>query len=447
MLQQINEKTPKIKHMTYYEGDLQKMITKEVERPSLYDGKISPAFMAALWDVAHTTGSNILVNDILHAFLIVSKHIKLFDLLQAAMRMRGLGGQKLELVVSDEDRNLIADKLFKYLNIKVGQDEPLSVDHIIQYALLNEYMQETENNWRAIDKRMNMALMGPILKILWDESTPPDDALKVFELVESLFIRKRGDEAWGQYGKSVQKIKVEEGKKLLLDSWLNHPVLKAIQNNPKLFRNIQIDAIRQELHLIANAYAGPLQETVDSHSDYAKKTMEREKGLEKIKVYVKDREKVNKRETIKFTDKELPKLVERNLPPLRREPYDTRPFIPLPLNIFDGSSYKTVSLKEAHHLNYDQLAALTDQGEILAITPQELFALNPDLKNTLLFNDPDLSISLNIAHVWKNIKGVASTYAPYHFFQKHADHALLIEDRKTGKSSLSLLTSKRPRLC
>lgn len=129
--------------------------------------------MTAFWDLPHTTGSDVRISYLGRAAIIVGRHAKLYEISQSAMRLRqlGEGEQLIEFVVPIEDRKIMAHALREKLEVEVSEGCDLSVDHILSYALLNEVLQEMDNNYRAIDMRMRMAVMKPVLKNMWSEKT------------------------------------------------------------------------------------------------------------------------------------------------------------------------------------------------------------------------------------------------------------------------------------
>lgn len=444
MVKAIHEKNPLITGVVYYDGDIPKVIRLGIEKPLVYNAKMPPESLACLWDVAHNVGSNILINPSAHALFVVGKHTRIAEFLQASMRLRGLGaGQKIEIVTAEEDRKIIVEKLSKYFRIAIKNDEPLTIDQVIQYALLNEILEETGNNWRAIDMRMRMAVLNPILGLLWDISTSPQDAAKIFKIVKELFLKNRNREPWDQYGRPILKVGVQVAMKSLLNSWVSHPVLQKIKNHPSLFPHVNVETIVEKLKEIAIADPGPLQSTVDSESYLGQKQRTREKVQAKVnlKTHVKTHTRHNAKEQQKLFVKKRERTQgqERNLPPLRRNPYPPQKSIPLACNLFTIASHDPIPLKEAMNLNS---VSTGKRGGDHSMTATELLSLDPPLMKALQVNDPDLLMSLNLAPVWKEKIGVSPIYAPYYFFQKFASHALLVHDKKSNRVKLKLVDAK-----
>ena len=446
MLQKIHQKNQNISSLVFFEGDTQKYL--KVGRPEalLYDGKTPPEKTAMLIDVSHWTGSNILTGE--DAILIVGKHLRLFEENQAAMRLRGLGfGQKLEFVIPEEDRAVVVDRLLRYLKIKVGDNDPLTDDHLKKYALLNEILGEMDNNWRAGEMRMQIAVLEPVLSVIWNRDTPPEQALEMFNVISPLFIKKRQPQPWDQYGQPVVKIKVEDAKEKRLQQWLSHPVLEAISQKPHLFAKVDVQAIKTRLNEIASADMGPLADKVDTEFNTGHKQRTKEKEQAKVKVKTKDRERIKQqiRERVELFVKQRHKAQNgvRVLQPLRRLPYQPHQAVPFAEKPFSRAAYSPIPLKEATSLSLPQLqpAQLAKRAQGPAISAADVLSLDTALSNVLQIKDPDLLISLNLAPVWNDQQQVAPLYTPYGPFHKFPTHALLIHDKASNTLKLQLLDS------
>jgi hypothetical protein len=442
MLELVNEKNPLIKKMAYYDGDILKVISLGIEQPSLYDVKTPQEEVAGLWDIAHTTGSNILVNPDSHAFVIIGKDLRFFELLQAVMRMRVLGsGQKLEFVISKQDISIIIHKLDLYLGVKIAKGQMPTVDQIIQYAVLNEALEERDINWRAIEMRMRMAILNPIMDLLWNVSTPPQDAIEIFNLAQSLFIKERSEQPWDQYGASVGKLKTQDGVKNLLQSWMNHPMLNAIEQNPSLFKKINLADIKKQLTVISKANHGLLPSEVDSENTGLKqrtRVKEQTKVKAKEKVRTKEKEKLKAKE-IKKTKKQPPiNEPVRTVVELRRKPFTAHPSIPPAKKIFFLDAHSTVSLENALSLTYQQLIERSSKGLGTAISAIDFANIDPSINKVLKITDPNLKFSLNLVPVWKNER-VSPPYTPYSYFHKAASHILIIENKKNKEIQVNCI--------
>ena len=442
MLKEIHEKTPEITSVVYYEGDNLMAITLGQEFPRPYDGRLPRNSLAALWDIAHTTGSNIIIHPTGHAFLLVGKHLRLFELAQASMRLRGLGaGQRLEIVVSETDRSIIIDKLSQYLDLQINKEEMLTVDQVIQYALINEISEETENNWRAINMRMQVVVLDAVMKSLWGGAVPPEQLMTVFQKVKELFVKDKGSAPWELYGQLIVKTGVEEAKGNLLKTWKAHPVLEMIRSNPKLFPNVDVDNIIQQFEAIIKENAGPLQPTVDTENYTGQKLRVQAKVQLKVKNNVKENVRRREKTQIRVKRKIFASKPKKDVPALRREPFRPLPVVPLPLDLFSRRSYNTIPLQKAATLDFQQLQPqrMFDVGAGAAIDASELLTLAPSLKKAFQINDDAISFSLNLAPVWIAEGGESPLYTPYNFFQKFASHALLIEDKATNTLKLRLV--------
>ena len=225
----VNTKEVSIQGIVYYRGDDKTLLRRDgtvsmYDKESLemeFNSKNPP--LAALWDVSHTTGADFKVALDAQAVVIVGKHLRLFELAQSVMRLRQLGPQEqtVELVVSFENKQIIERKLAEYLP-DFRKAEHLSLQDVLQYALLNEMLQEMDNNYRAIDMRLRMALLAPIIKLLWDTRTSTEDARKIYEKTKDVFLKYTTENPSLQYGTAAEMVDVAVAKQAKLVEWQNH---------------------------------------------------------------------------------------------------------------------------------------------------------------------------------------------------------------------------------
>lgn len=137
MLKHAHERDPKITEAVYYDGDDLFAIDLDEQTKGFqktYNDE-DRSKRVAFWDVAHTTGSDIPLskNDAV-AIAIVGRHLRLFELMQSAMRLRQLGsGQRLQICVKREDKAVMMQKLQRDLGVNSSTSE-MSVEHVIQYG-------------------------------------------------------------------------------------------------------------------------------------------------------------------------------------------------------------------------------------------------------------------------------------------------------------------------
>lgn len=445
LLQIAHKNNPKVTAMVFYEGDILKVIKIGVEHASLYDGSLPRESVAAFWDVAHTTGSNILINLNSQSFLVLGKHIRLFELAQAAMRLRALGkGQGVTIAIPENDKIVMAEKLNKYLNVKVDKD--LTVDQVFQYALLNEILEETGNNWRAIDMRMRLVVLEPIMKLLWNTSTPPEQATQIFNIAKVLFVNNRSQKPWDLYGSTIIKVPVSTGMQNLLTTWTNHPILHEIESNPRLFAYLNVEDLKKKFIEISQEDPGPLAPLVDSQTYLGQKKRTRELAKVKLKTQEVTKTHVKEKEQTKLFVKKRDLNLNskpRSLQPLRRPPYSPLPIIPISHNLLSRNAYNPIPLKEAANMSFVDLqpSAMAGKNIGACISLNDFISLDPSLKTTLNIDrtNNDISLSLNLAPTWKSDSGVVPLFTPYYTFQKYASHALLIQDKATNAIRLQLI--------
>lgn len=419
-----------IQGVVYYDKNELRVAERDNAQSELYDKeRRDPSTLAAIWDVSHTTGSDIRLGKKMNAALIVGKHIKLYQLAQAAMRLRGLGkGQTVEIVLAEADYPVVCQMLKQYLRIEIPQGQRLSVDQLLQYALLNELVSEAENNFRALEMRMRMALMEPVLALLWDTSNPPQEADKIYGLCRTLFIQEHGAESWDAYGAPIFQEDLVKAKKQLLYKWRNHPAVKNIQSTVLL----DLKPVFAKWDQLLAADAGLLPDKVEIGKTLGEKQRMETKVQQKVvtKVVEKVQEKVAiKKKTMERTARRIGKPV-----PLRRKPYAAVAPLPGAKNPFTKDSQKPLPFEQA----IASTRAALQEHKGASVRAEDLLRLSPALDGIQL-NEPGLLFSLNLAPVWR----VEGESMPVHgidqLFQKKPKHALLIEDKTTGERSLKLL--------
>lgn len=454
MLEAIHQKHPEIEHIAYYQENTIYLVKLNAPAPILYkhtdphdDPKlvIDRQSIAAFWDVAHTTGSDIPINLSAHGILIIGRHIRLFQLLQAAMRLRGLdSGQTLEISIPNEDRVIMIAQLNKYFKLGLKKDQALTIDQVIQYGFLNEVISESDNNWSVVDARMKMVILKPVMNLLWDVNLPAEHTMKIFDLVKSLFLKNKAGSPAELYGHAILKMPVEKAKKKTLESWINHPILAAIEKHPDLFPGLDKNELIKQLEEIALQDPGPVQSTVDSEHVTGLRTRTKNKVQTKVKSKTKTLSTETKQKTrteLRIKKEKTPETPVGPLSPLRRKPYTPYPVIPFSSDIFRNASYTPMALEEASKATFEDLQPneLAKKGIGAIIKMSDLLTLEGSLSNTLKMDDEDLLVSLNLSPVWTAPEGVSPLYNPYHFFQKYAAHALLIYDPSTQRLKLELI--------
>jgi hypothetical protein len=208
-----------IKAAVYYAGDdLMEIDLRGVEKPYKKEkGDAARARLVAFWDVGHTTGSDIPVSKTqARATMIVGKHLRLFELMQGAMRLRQLGsGQRIEFVVRTMDREVMLAKLTDELGMEFDTDpetgeKEMMPEHVIQYAALLESLGEASHNYRAVDMRLKMAIIAPMMDLLW--SSDVKDSSEVFDIVRELFVKRTVLEPWQAYASPSTEVSIQQAK-------------------------------------------------------------------------------------------------------------------------------------------------------------------------------------------------------------------------------------------
>jgi hypothetical protein len=436
---------PTIKLVAYYEVDELKTIDMKGSVREYDKFHTDRDEIIALWDVSHTTGSDIRVSKVAHATIVVGKHLKLYEFAQAAFRLRDLGpkGQRLQVFVPQNDRDVMVKKMMTWLgdDIGVAKGEDLTVDQVIQYALLNELLQETDNNYRAVDMRMKSALMGPVLELLWDPKVKADDAAEMYNIIRELFIKTTPIEPWELLKGIVIKEKQKKALEITKENWLKSSILANIASREKLFtatgadgvRVVDVSAIKREFREILDGDLGPLQDEVDSSSLVGRRQTVEVKAKQqvqikqevKISVHVETRSVSRKQEEVYIRPTFLQSL--------RRNPFPPRPTLPIHRNLFMSAAHAFIPFAKATRLHAAELSkdALEEKPKFGGgIAATELLALDPKLAGIASCIDTSkISFSLNLAPIWR-APASAPLFVPYGYFSQRSTTLLIIQSKE-----------------
>lgn len=408
--------SPKIQGIVYYDGDIQKVVTLKNKHPILYDKSTDRESLAGLWDLPHITGSDIPVGQFTKAVMLVGKDNTLVSLMQAAWRLRGLDkGQSVHFIVPHEDKQIIRKMLCEHLGVEIAENADLTLPQVIQYALLNQALQESYNTYQATQESMKVALIKRLVNILWDPAISDQDASKIWEDSRLLFVKETPQEPWDLYGRPVQEILTSESLQNLLNGWKKHPVVKKIKEDLTLYKGIDFLALYEEWDRIIENISGPLPEKVKEgvHS-YGKITEQQveqavEQQVEKQIKYESKNEKIVSRARIPFPN----------------------PFIkPTPISLSYLDSISEIFLFET---------VLYYLGSGLRM--DDLLSLNPSTKNLSPAFDDDLLASLNVAPAQKAEWEGQRKYVPFSEWQKPITFVQVTQD-KTGKLTLQLIDER-----
>ena len=139
MLKVAEKRHPHIQAVCYYSKDRSQMMISRgaIDPTPVASSSLPQKNRAAYWALEFCTGANDLIDPEATAKVSINRHNLMRDPLQSVWRLRGLAsGQKVEFVVSHEDRIVIEGELKRALGITVG--ETLELHHIILYVFLVE---------------------------------------------------------------------------------------------------------------------------------------------------------------------------------------------------------------------------------------------------------------------------------------------------------------------
>lgn len=418
------KREPPIEGVVYYDGDVQKVVTVKDKNPVLYSKNMDREKLGALWDLSHITGSDIPVQKTMPSTMIISKHITLVALMQAAWRPRDLAkGQTLSFIITVEDKAYIIKMLKEYFDEDIDPNTDLSFDQFVRYALLNQAMIESGNNYRSVKERMKIALMSRVFGVMWADGTSFENAFKIYEQTRSLVIKELPNQPWDLWGAPTLQKPTEAALKELLASWKENSIIKAIQENPTLYPGLDVAELFAEWEGIVSGDLGPLPKKVSTAATYGS-TVE------------KQMEQQTEQQMQQQTQTQVETHAKLELDPSKP---NSRKHIPLE-EVFEKRESNPMPLNDLIPLNVKELTNEFFQSKNASpsITVNDMVRSNKNLAAFTDMFDEDLLTTLNMAPVHKASQRQVD-YEAFGQLQKACTMIELIVDEETHKIKVKLL--------
>lgn len=417
--------------ITYLQGK-EVVVTLDKE-PFLYDkSALDKNSLAALWDLIHNTGSDLKLGETMSAVMIVDSNILLFNLMQAAMRLRELpsGGQTVCFLMNENDKRIVIETLNKAFNLSKDAKEVITLDDLIEYAYLNQVRQEGEGNVRATQEKLQMVLAKVAIKRLFAPGTTTVQRAQIYADFRSLWIVEDMQEPFEKYG----QLETEELTIEVLKNYVKQleagPVVQAIRNNYFLYRGISLKAISDEWQIIINEKTGPLSEKMRKPADVGKT----------VKVDVNTDTQQSVKTEVK---KEVHVHTENNREsPLREEAFEPRTIIPPPEELFSKAFALTTDLMELEAVLENDLSPnwFTSRGTGPAISVSDLISTNQLAFITSPLFSPELQASINYAPVQRVNSAKQVNYLAFDSHQQSCTRVALFLNPETQKMTVRMLS-------
>lgn len=415
---------PPIEGVVYDDDNVFKVVTLRDKHPILYNKSMDKNKLAALWNLSQITGSDIPLGPTMHARMIVGKDVTIVTLMQAAWRLRGLAkGQTVSFTVPPEDKAYIIKMLKEHLGMEIDESRDLTDEELYSYALLNQVLIESGNNFRAIKERMKIAFMSRILAVMWADGTSFEKAFKIYEQTRSLFIKELPSEPWELWGAPTQMKLTEAVLKELLSSWKENAVVKKIQENPDIYPGFDLEGLFAEWERIVTGDNGPLPQKVSTAASYG---MTVEKQTQQQTQQQMQQQTQTQTQTHVQLEFESGKTHHRNYI-LPVYPFEEKELTPLPLT--DVSS-----------LNYESLNKefFKSKNASACITANDMIRSNKKLEDFAGMFDEDLLVTLNLAPVYQPTSDQPD-YEAFGKLQFACTSVELIMDEESNKLKVKML--------
>lgn len=282
LFQKNNDAKP-LKGVVYYdENDNQVILLRGRSHAiPLSQSKVAPGERGTIYDQRHTTGSDIAQAPNATAVVICNQHTRLRDLEQSVFRMRKItkkGRQKARFAVEKDAVSTIINTLEMVEGITIDRTNfTLKFEHLVRYAAYKQGLVQGDNNFRALNQKLQTVLIAEFFSIFLDFSVPNETVRRLTEMSKPLFETENSDVSWELFGIAEDEVT----KEWLLDPknlnvLLGDKLIKIISkmaNDPFLATRIDMNQIKEKMHRIVRKYEPLLTITLMlKRNNYGKET-------------------------------------------------------------------------------------------------------------------------------------------------------------------------------
>ena len=306
----------------------------------------------------------------------------------SCLPLRSLGkGQTVNFMIPAADKAYMIN-LKEHFGEEIAADADLSLDQLIRYALLNQVIKESGNNYRAIKERMKVALMSRVLAVMWNDDTTPDQAFRIYEQTRSMFVKELPPEAWEQWGRPTRQKPTPAALQEMLTSWKANPIVKSIQDNPSLYPGLDVNDLFSEWEGIISGDNGPLPPKVSTAASYGNtvEKLSEQQQQQQAQNQQQQQQQQQVHTKLKFDPEKITVQHHKS----NSEPFAEREMTPMTLN-------------QAQRLT-DQETWLVDTFQTRNVSPSitanDMVRSSEDLSRFSDMFDNDLLVTLNYAPVY-----------------------------------------------
>jgi len=413
--------------------------------------------LIAYWDQKHTTGSDLKLSPEMHAFVTVSRHTLMRDILQTVWRLRQLDkGQRVSFALLDEEREVIATTLHRLTGR--NPDEPLHLGDLLLYALYNQSARQGSDNFRALKQKLQNVVIDPVLEILSDPAVADREALELFDQIQTLFVSSASENPYESIGRptstDANRVVVREMVEKLLGS---KPFL-AFKTHPLLRTRFDASEMEKRIRKIAAEELKRLPETLERVEQYeteieVETATQKEKEVEKEKEKEKETEKENEIDLSAFRKDYKPYPVfawdgERL--------FERQTVRPTSVPKFFGLKTQSLSAKGLEGLGLSPLFSIRDALASHSSTSKMASHFDPNLLGTLNFRpvyretDESLlkrALAFASSFVRQEAQEPIQTppYSPFGLFQDSSQHLLVIQNPDTKQIQAAMIDQEDAR--
>ncbi len=360
---------------------------------------LKPNQLFTFYDQFHTVGANIIQTPEAKAYYTIGDQTILRDLLQGAMRMRGL------LDAEQTIEGVIPDNLIPLISLRTEQqiDQIPSIEQILLFSEVTGLVKDQEENVKTFDIKCNNAIRKHLLSLLYHSDVQREKDL--YSAVRNFFIRITKEELVKLYGNPTQQMKQADYISLQLTTYKT--ALNTIEHllPPKV-----MTALLSELDQIAKVASGYLPPFMNSLLETENTTVEKISEAEK--------------QVEKSTELDLETQQENQLNLASQEAKEQEwDFTSFPIVMEQLLSFKAPSFLEKKTVRLQQVIPL-------------LSDFNPHLPDFSHCVSPEILVSRNF------IETVSHQVNLFDKFKKTPWEALVFYDEEEKKNYLLFLSSK-----
>ena len=221
--------------------------------------------LLAVWDLAHTTGSNIILSPTMEAGVTIGKDALLRDIMQAVWRLRGLEKeQAVHFIISSEDQSVMKNTIANVTGRKIQGN--LTFKDIVLYLLVKQTERQGQDNYIAFKQKINAIVLDKIVTAMLKAESPAK-AAEIYMVGHTLFETTLDQRPYQLYTTPSKDVPTQEAVRMEIRRFKKSPLMNRLQAHPTLKH--YYPEIVQELRSLKETVVGSLPDMVPQQQTHA----------------------------------------------------------------------------------------------------------------------------------------------------------------------------------